>query len=50
MFLKHFEVLGGKTWFAVVSCLITVEIQSFGLEILTELYIQKFYYCACILN
>lgn len=50
MFLKHFEVLGGKMWFAVVSCLIAVEIQSSGLEILSELYMQKFYTCVCILS
>lgn len=36
-------------WFAVVSCLMTVEIQSSGLEMSTELYIQKSYNCACIL-
>lgn len=50
MFLKHFEVLGGKMQFAVVSCLRTVEIQSSGLEILTELYRQKSNNCACLLS
>lgn len=34
MVLKHFEVLGGKMHFAVVSGLITVETQSSGLETL----------------
>lgn len=35
MFLKHFEVLGKEMWFAVVSCLVIVEIQSSGLEVLS---------------
>lgn len=38
MFLKHFEVLGKKMQFAVVSCLVIVEIQSSGLEILSFTY------------